>query len=1145
MNIRPAYGPQMNTDKHRCNPIIFYLCSSVFICGLFQAAEETTPVPLTPTLSPSGRGQGEGAGSPAGWLAHEGKGDGWYKDTEKCRALLAKLDFSSERAKRWQGRIQDRCQMLRRASSFDWKSRTAPEFLEGILEDLLAGKEPLVRYAGNEFGYPYWSNTMERIEALWLHVPPQYDQAKEYQFFMYYKSGGGIHFKDGKACGGYRPTVEAANRTDSFHAWSSLDIQVKGRKGAHIEVAEATAALCRDFSVSPDRIFLSGWSDGGFTAIWVASRYPHLVAGLAPLCSNWQYSNIEDAGLSSVPSLAADGWGDGGYNSGQFCRWLALRSLGADSRCIWGHHGHSYQPYEDVEEFAYIMDWAKGQKRDLYPKKVRYATWNLNWNRAYWFSIERVASPALAALFEAEAAGDNSIRVQVSNVAAYRLALSDKLVDPAKPVTVTTNGKPTYAGPFQADLLIELLPRPAGGREKGFVKDASLPDDIAAAIIESTYASGSMAIPSRRWLSVKPTKWDEKTAGLLAKWLPKDAKADTALNNEDLVRCNLLLYGGPEINELTARIAADLPVKFERGKFTLGATVYDRPSHCVAFLHPNPLNPTKYVIVYAFNDAQTFAQYGFFGMTGGALSEFRTGDCLVMGIPAERRRWGEALDSKRFESRHLLFDASWKVDASPPLGELERPFDYPQILRLKADAVREAAGADVGIIWEHTPSWNRWGDSLPAGPVTLHDLATIDMFPENISVAEMTGAELLRHRPAAWTIVADKRDPSWDGTAPLAASEMDATKTYRVAMGYFGMPSYGAEPDRMPKLFPFATPQDFLATKTNRIPLKNFRQLPLQVIEATAQFIQRHKKVSPRPVCGDLTEYITNPVDNNYGACDWLHLGVEASWGDPVQTGERYTLNLGLVALSADSAERGRAPLSADSATKRFLDLKPPEKLAMSFSDLDKKLPVAVSVSGERHAITSAGAEGFRLAAAPHPSLSPEGRGRGEGDVAARCLLVKVRLVNAGAADIAVTAVLSASALRQIWRQTFSPPDEEDKNFRGYYAGYHRPPGEDRQRPVREDAALFLFAGDVPKVTRLVAPNAGYNFGLAGVSAPLTLKAGQTLWLPLLFARLEPPPHPTLSPLGRGQGEGQGRNASLAQILDSLKAGLLRTTGDE
>ena len=77
----------------------------------------------------------------------------------------------------------------------------------------------------------------------------------------------------------------------------------------------------------------------------------------------------------------------------------------------------------------------------------------------------------------------------------------------------------------------------------------------------------------------------------------------------------------------------------------------------------------------------------------------------------------------------------------------------------------------------------------------------------------MTGAELLRGKPSASTIVADRRDPAYDGKTHLAAGEIDPAKTYRVAMGYFGMPSYGAEPGRMPKLFPFATPQDFLAVE--------------------------------------------------------------------------------------------------------------------------------------------------------------------------------------------------------------------------------------------------------------------------------------------------------------------------------------------
>ncbi len=870
-----------------------------------RAATTNSAATETPALAP--------LNSPsAPWLSGADKSEKWQAATQRCRELLRRLKLQETLVQKYLPKVREKIQFLLRSPDLDWKKRTAVDYLENMLEDLMAGREPPQRYAGKEFGYPYWSPTMERIEAIWVHVPPEYDPAQRYQLFMYYKCGGGIHLKDGKVAGGYRPTAEVANQTDSFHAWSSLDIQVKGRMGAQIELEEATAAFCQDFSVDPDRIFLTGWSDGGFTALWLGSHYPHLVAGIAPVCGNWQYGNIEDIGLWNIPTLAVDGWSDGGYNNLQFCRWLALRGQGADARCLWGHHGHSYQPYEDVEEFKFIMNWAKSHKRDLYPRKVRYATWNLQWNRAYWFSVERVVSPVLAAQFEAEIIDDNQIRVQTWNVAAYRLALSDRLVDPQKPIRVVTDGKQSYAGPFQPDLLIELAPRPEGK----FVKEASLPDDITTAIKESSYdTKGLSAIPSRPWLSVRPTGWSGPTAGLLAQWLPQNAKADNDINEDDLARYNLVVYGGPDINRLTARIAADLPVKFGPGRFVLGKTIYDRASHSVAFLHPNPLNPRRYVIVYAFNDAEAFARNLFFGMTGGSFSEFRAGDCLVFGIPAARGPWGETLDNRAFVTRHVMFDAAWKADTSPPLGELEQPFDYLQILRLKADAVREATGADIGIIWEHTPSWNRWGESLPAGAITLHDLATVDMFPENIVVADMTGADLRRAQPAAWTVVTDQREPAYDGKAHLAASDIVPAKTYRVAMGHFGQPSYGAEPGRMPKLFPFATPEDFLAVKTDRISLKNVRQLPLQVVEATAQFIRQHNKVSPRRICFDLTQYIINPQANDYGACDWLHLSIQTP--APGAAGRRRSATLSAWACEepATWTRRRRAPIPSTSST--------------------------------------------------------------------------------------------------------------------------------------------------------------------------------------------------------------------------------------
>jgi hypothetical protein len=1049
------------------------------------------------------------AGSPASWLSHEGKSDAWYADTEKCRELLAKLNLNDDRVKRCVAKIKDKAEVLRRAGGFDWKSRTAVEFLQDMLEDLAAGREPLVRYAGKELGYAYWSAAMRRIEAAWVHVPPGYDPAKSYQLFLYYKCGGGIHFKDGKAAGGYRPDAAVANQTDTFHAWSSLDIQIKGRMGGEIELEEFPAALSKDFAVDPDRVFLTGWSDGGFTAIWLGSHFPHLVAGIAPNCGNWQYANVENVGLTNIPVMTVDGWGDGGYNNLQFVRWQALRGWGADVSCVWGHHGHSYQPYEDVEEFKYILDWAKTRKRNPWPKEVRYATWNLSWNRAYWVYLDRLADPALAGRIDVEVKDGNRIEVKTWNLAAYHLALSDKLADPQKNVTVVTDGKQSYAGPYQERIDVELAKRP----EAKFVKSAEMPDEITAVTVGCSYSTkGFLAVPGRTWLAVKGTAADEATGKLLEKWWPKDAKADRDVTDADLAGQNLFLYGGPEVNRLTARLAADLPVKFEKGKFTLGPAAYDQPTACIAFLHPNPLNPKKYVIVYAFNDAAAFAKNGYFGMTGESVWKFRSGDAVIAGLPAARPKFGVSVDGAAYETRHVMFGPDWRADRRPAVGEAAKPFDYPQLLRLRADALREAAGADVGIAWSYVPSWNRWGDGMAAGPVTIHGLATQDMLPEYVYIGEMKGADLVRRRgePAAWSLLADARESGDEAGKTLAVADIQPGKTYRVAFGYHGAPSYGVDYNKMPRLFKWTTPEEFLAGPGTSIPVRNLVQTPLQTTEAVARYVEKRRKIAPRPTYFSLVDYIVNPRDNEYGACDWLHLGMDVSWKRPGgTTAGRYTLNLGV-------RPAGETPPALPrTSAKHFAELPLDETvapLAFDFATLQKKLPLAVAAKVRRYALTMASTgKGYALSA-----------GAAEGAVG-QAVVVDLTLTNKGQADLAVSAVLADTVMRNVNGQSWPAEAAKEK---GWYFGYHRSVGQYQQPPTHQDAALLLVDA-APR--KLVAPGAGWNFGLVGMEHAPTVKAGQSLPLPLLFVSIDRPE--------------KGPDINLQAALEAVKAELLRAEG--
>ena len=78
-------------------------------------------------------------------------------------------------------------------------------------------------------------------------------------------------------------------------------------------------------------------------------------------------------------------------------------------------------------------------------------------------------------------------------------------------------------------------------------------------------------------------------------------------------------------------------------------------------------------------------------------------------------------------------------------------------------------------------------------------------FALNIGIGEAYGKDLIESRgsrPAAWTIFADRREPACS-PGDLALADLEPEKTYRVAFGYHGIPAYGTEPARMPRLFRF------------------------------------------------------------------------------------------------------------------------------------------------------------------------------------------------------------------------------------------------------------------------------------------------------------------------------------------------------
>ena len=483
-------------------------------------------------------------------------------------------------------------------------------------------------------------------------------------------------------------------------------------------------------------------------------------------------------------------------------------------------------------------------------------------------------------------------------------------------------------------------------------------------------------------------------------------------------------------------------------------------------------------------------------------------------------------------------DVPWRVEAEEYLerygreGALE---EYLQLIREAKKAVSipviasincvsegawmdfasriEAAGADAAIVSAYTPAYRRWRDSLPAGPVTLHDLATLDALPEYIMVGEVRGSTLasLARNAAASTILPDKRHPAYEPARFLLASEIDPDRTYRVAFSG-GAPAYAAEYRKMPKLLFFKSPEEFLAGKHASLPVRKLRQIPVTVTEAVAEYIRERKRVSPRPACFDLAGYFADPRHNEFGAYDWLNVGVDA----PVRASgggatERYVLSIAL----QPAGEPSSAPPRENS--KAFLEPAATGRPAtFDFARLGRHLNVSAEVA-LRPVAVAVGDDGFRLVG-PDAQAALIGRG----------LVVTVRLRSRSEKDLVGLAGLRPGVLRRIHGSIW--PDDRQGGKRTWYTGLYRSAGPYRKPPVRQDAALFLWPeGQARRLTRLSLKGAGYNFGLVAAYRPIRLPAGKTLTLPLLFLAVEKP--------------AKVEKLDLAEMLEKIKPDLLASGG--
>ena len=293
-----------------------------------------------------------------------------------------------------------------------------------------------------------------------LYVPSSYDPTQSYPLILCLHGAG---FTGESYLERWVPRLEdryiLACPTISMGAWWT-------RFGEDLTLA-ILHSVSAEYHIDPERIFLTGMSNGGIGAWIIGMHHADLFAGIAPMASGIDdvlFPFVEN--LTHTPVYVIHGSEDQvmpvqlSRDLVQEMKRRGVSHLYREHQWTHPHAGGHFFPRQELPE---LIAWFDQQHRTSLPRQVslvRDATHltSLSWVRID--STEQIAAFSedlidsrdeyitgmIYAKLHAEITDPNTIVVNTLRVRRYTLFLNDALVDFSQPIVVKTNGKISFEG---------------------------------------------------------------------------------------------------------------------------------------------------------------------------------------------------------------------------------------------------------------------------------------------------------------------------------------------------------------------------------------------------------------------------------------------------------------------------------------------------------------------------------------------------------------------------------------------------------------------------------------------------------------------------------------------------------------------------
>jgi pimeloyl-ACP methyl ester carboxylesterase len=452
-----------------------------------------------------------------------------------------------------------------------------------------------------------------------------------------------------------------------------------------VDVFEALDAARRSFLIDMDRLVVRGFSLGGAACWQIAAHHPGLWAAAAPgagfsetpeflkVFQNekiaptwfeqklWHQYNATDYALNffNLPVVAYSGELDAQKQAADIMA-KAMKAEGLELTHIIGPGTkHSYHPAAKQEINRCIDEFAR-RGRDPMPRQVKFTTWMLRYNNCAWVTVDGLERHWEQARVEAEIGDGDTVRVTTTNVAGLTLSMLP--------------GRAPFGAQARVKVILDgaALEGPAVGANRSWYASfhrtgngwaaGALPEEglrkkrgLQGPIDDAFMDSFLVVRPTGKFANEKLAQW---AAGELARFTNEwrrhfrgDArvKDDTAVTEADIAQHNLILWGDAAANTMLAKVLPRLPLQWNAKEVRLGGKAFAAADHVPLMVHPNPLNPSRYVVL---NSGFTIREYDYLN---NARQVPKLPDWAVVDLKTPpSSRWPGAVTEAGF------FDERWK-----------------------------------------------------------------------------------------------------------------------------------------------------------------------------------------------------------------------------------------------------------------------------------------------------------------------------------------------------------------------------------------------------------------------------------------------------------------------------------------------------